>query len=108
TQPVVTAQDASGNAVLDYAGGVALSILRGGTAGAALSGCAGTLRNGVTSFTGCTIDKVGNAYVLQASDRTLSGSSSAFNVTVGAATRLVFSTQPGGGAVSNAAFPTQP
>ncbi|MFL5818104.1 MAG: hypothetical protein ACJ76L_10960 [Conexibacter sp.] len=108
TQPVVTAQDASGNAVLDYAGGVALSILRGGTAGAALSGCAGTLRNGVTSFTGCTIDKVGNAYVLQASDRTLSGSSSALNVTVGAATRLVFSTQPGGGAVSNAAFPTQP
>ena len=107
TQPVVTAQDASGNTVLDYAGSVALS-LRGGTAGATLSGCAGTLRNGVTSFGGCAIDKVGTAYVLQAGDRTLSGSSAAFDVTPGAVTRLVFSTQPGGGATSNVAFPSQP
>jgi hypothetical protein len=107
TQAVVTAQDASGNAVLDYAGSVALS-LRGGTAGATLSGCAGTLRNGATSFSGCTIDKVGTAYALQASDRTLSGASAAFDVTAGAATRLVFSTQPGGGATSNVAFPSQP
>ncbi|MGN6190342.1 MAG: hypothetical protein ACTHOE_15740 [Conexibacter sp.] len=108
TQPVVAAQDASGNTVQDYTGTVALSILRGGSAGATLSGCTGTLRNGVTSFSGCTIDKAGNAYVLQASDRTLSGSSSAFNVTVGAATQLLFTTQPGGGAVSGTAFPTQP
>jgi hypothetical protein len=107
TQPVVAAQDASGNTVLDYAGTVALS-LRGGTAGATLSGCAGTLRNGVTSFSGCAIDKVGTSYVLQASDRALSGDSAAFDVTPGAATRLVFSTQPGGGATSNVAFATQP
>ena len=107
TQPVVTARDASGNTVLDYAGSIALS-LRGGTAGATLSGCVGTLRTGVTSFSGCTVDKVGSGYTLAASDRTLSGSSAAFDVTAGAATRLVFSTQPGGGAVSNTAFPTQP
>jgi len=108
TQPVVTARDAAGNAVLDYAGTVALSIGSGGTGGATLSGCAGTLRNGVTTFSGCTIDKVGSGYVLQASDRTLSAGSAAFDVTPGTATRLVFSTQPGGGAVSNTAFPTQP
>ena len=108
TQPVVAARDANGNTVLDYSGTVTLSILRGGTAGATLSGCAGTLRSGVTTFAGCTIDKAGTAYVLQASDRTLSGSSSAFDVAAGAATRLVFSTQPGGGATSNTAFPTQP
>jgi trimeric autotransporter adhesin len=108
TQPVVAAEDAAGNTVQDYTGTVALSILRGGTAGATLSGCAGTFRSGVTSFSGCKIDKAGNAYVLQASDRTLSGSSSAFNVTVGLAAQLLFSTQPGGGAVSSTAFPTQP
>jgi trimeric autotransporter adhesin len=107
TQPVVAAQDASGNTVLDYTGGVALSILRGGTAGATLSGCAGTLRNGVTSFTGCTIDKAGNAYVLQASDRALGGSSSSFNVTVGAAAQFLFTTQPAG-ATGATAFTTQP
>jgi len=107
TQPAVTAQDASGNTVLDYAGAVALS-LRGGTAGATLGGCVGTLRSGVTSFAGCAIDKAGTAYTLAASDRALSGSSAAFDVTPGAATRLAFSTQPGGGATSNVAFPSQP
>ncbi|MBS1870441.1 MAG: hypothetical protein JSS99_12345 [Actinobacteria bacterium] len=108
TQPVVTARDAGGNTVADYAQTVALSIARGGTTGATLSGCSGTLRNGVTSFAGCAIDKVGTAYVLQASDRSLSVSSAAFDVTAGVATRLVFTTQPGGGAVSNTAFPSQP
>lgn len=107
TQPVVTAQDAGGNAVLDYAGSVALS-LRGGTAGAALSGCNGALRGGVTTFGGCSIDKVGSGYVLQASDRALSVSSTAFDVTPGTATRLVFSTHPGGGATANVTFPSQP
>jgi trimeric autotransporter adhesin len=107
TQPVVAAQDAAGNTVQDYAGSVALSIASGGTAGASLSGCVGTLSGGVTTFRGCAIDKAGNAYKLQASDRALTGTSSSFNVTVGAAAQLIFSTQPGG-AVSNAAFTTQP
>jgi hypothetical protein len=109
TQPIVAARDANGNTVQDYAGTVALSIAAGtGPSGATLSGCAGTLRSGVTSFSGCTLDKAGNGYKLQASDRALSVSSSAFNVTVGPAAQFVFTTQPGGGAVSNTAFPTQP
>jgi hypothetical protein len=108
TQPVVTARDAAGNTVLDYAASVVLSIGSGGTAGATLSGCTGTLRGGVTSFSGCAIDRVGTGYVLQARDGTFSVNSAAFNVTAGAATRLAFTTQPGGGAISNVAFPTQP
>jgi trimeric autotransporter adhesin len=109
TQPVVTARDASGNTVTDYSGVVDFAIVSGtGTAGAALSGCRGTLSNGVTTFSGCAIDKAGSNYRLRASDRTLSVDSAAFTVSVGAATRLVFTTQPGGGATGGLAFPTQP
>jgi trimeric autotransporter adhesin len=106
TQPVLTARDANGNTVLDYNGSVALS-LTGGTAGAALSGCAGTLRSGVTTFSGCKIDKAGTAYVLGARDGALSASSASFNVTVGAAAQLLFTTQPAG-ATGATAFTTQP
>lgn len=109
TQPVVTARDASNNTVTDYSGTVTLSIVSGtGTAGAAISGCTGTLRSGVTTFSGCKIDKNGSNYRLRASDGTLSGDSSAFNVIVGSATRLAFTTQPGGAATGGLAFPTQP
>jgi hypothetical protein len=109
TQPVVTARDASNNTVTDYSGTVTLSIVSGtGTAGAALSSCTGTLRSGVTTFSGCKIDRVGSNYRLRASDGTLSGDSSAFSVSVGTATGLVFTTQPGGGATGGTAFPTQP
>ncbi len=107
TQPAVTAEDASGNTVASYAGTVALSIKSGGTAGATLRSCSGTLRSGVTTFTGCQIDKAGSGYVLGASDTALSGTSAAFNVTVGAAAQLVFTTQPSG-ATGGTAFTTQP
>ena len=107
TQPAVTAQDAGGNTATSYAGTVTLSIASGGTAGATLSGCSGSLRSGVTTFSGCKIDKVGTGYVLRATDGTLSATSSAFDVTPGAAARLVFTTQPAG-AVANTAFTTQP
>jgi hypothetical protein len=107
TQPVVTAQDAGGNTATSYAGTVTLSIASGGTAGATLSGCSASLRNGVTTFSGCQIDKVGTGYVLQARDGTLSVNASAFNVTAGNATRLVFSTEPGG-AAKNALLSPQP
>ena len=107
TQPVVTAQDAGGNTATSYAGTVSLSIASGGAGGATLSGCSGSLRSGVTTFSGCQIDKVGTNYVLRASDGTLSVTSGAFNVTPGAAARLVFSTQPGG-AAKNSLLNPQP
>lgn len=109
TQPVVTARDANNNTVTDYSGSVDLSIVSGtGTSGAALSGCRATLANGVTSFSGCAIDKVGSNYRLRASDRTLNVDSAAFSVALGAIARLAFTTQPGGGATGGTAFPTQP
>jgi len=108
TQPVVTAQDSAGNTVAGYAGTVSLSIVAGtGTTGATLRGCSGTLRSGVTTFAGCQIDKAGTSYQLQAGDGTLTGTGSAFNVTVGAAAQLLFTTQPAG-ATGGTAFTTQP
>jgi hypothetical protein len=108
TQPVVTAKDALGNAVPTYTGTVALSIKSGtGTSGATLKSCVGSRTGAVTTFSGCEIDTSGTGYVLHASDGTLAGDSSAFNVAAGAATQLVFSTQPAG-ATAGSAFTTQP
>ncbi len=108
TQPVVTARDAANNTVANYSGTVTLAIKSGtGTSGAALSGCNGTLVNGVTSFTGCKLDKSGTGYQLRATDGTRTVDGTAFNVTAGAVSQLVFTTQPAG-AVAGAAFTTQP
>lgn len=107
TQPVVTARDASGVTVGDYAGTVSLAIQSGGTRGAVLSGCGGTLVNGVTTFSGCKIDRSGSGYVLRASDGTLSVDATAFNVAVGPAAQLQFTTQPGNG-TGGSALATQP
>lgn len=97
-QPVVTARDAAGNVVADYSGTVSLTIKSGtGTSGAVLSGCTGTLTDGVTRFTGCAIDRSGSNYQLRASDGTRTVDTSSFNVSVGAASQLVFTTQPGNG-----------
>src|SRR5205807_405479 len=79
-----------------------------GTTGATLSGCSGTLSNGVTSFSGCKIDKAGAGYVLTASDGTRSVDMAAFTVSVGPVTQLAFTTQPDGAATGGVAFPQQP
>jgi hypothetical protein len=108
-QPVVAAEDAGGNVVTGYAGTVLLSIKSGtGTSGASLSGCSGNLTSGITTFTGCKIDKSGNAYQLTATDGTLNATSNAFNIAVGPASQLLFTTQPDGSATGGIAFPNQP
>lgn len=106
TQPVVTARDAANNTVPVYSGTITLTV-RGGAAGATLSSCAGTLRDGVTTFAGCKIDKSGTGYQLHASDGTLTADSTAFNVAVGPLAQLAFTTQPAG-ASGGTAFATQP
>jgi hypothetical protein len=108
TQPAITAQDVAGNTVTGYGGSVTLSIKSGtGTAGAALSGCTPSLSSGVTSFSGCKIDKAGSGYQLTATDGTRSVDSNAFIVGVGTAAKLAFTTSP---STSNAGtvFGTQP
>ena len=65
------------------------------------------LSAGVTTFSGCKIDKTGT-YVLTAGDGTRSVDSSSFTVSAGPATQLVFTTQPDGAATGGLAFPQQP
>ena len=98
-QPQVTVQDAFANTVLTAANKVTLSIKTGtGTSGATLSGCSTnpvTAVNGVAQFAACAIDKSGTGYQLTASASGLSAAnSSPFNVSPGAAAKLVFSQQP--------------
>ena len=111
TQPVVTIEDAGGNTVTSASSTVTLSI----TVATPVSGGPGTLTcaptaasSGVASFTGCSIDTAGSDYQLHAVDGSLADSdSSAFGVTVGPATHIVFTTQPGN-ATAGTAFGRQP
>jgi len=112
TQPTVTVEDAGGNPVTSDASAVTLSITSGtGTAGAALTCTSNPVvaSSGVATFAGCKIDKAGSNYQLHAIDGTLTpANSSAINITVGAAAKLVFTTQPSSSAASQAPFAQQP
>jgi hypothetical protein len=96
TPPVqVTALDAGGNTATGFAGNVTMAI---GTnpAGGTLSG---TLTvgsaSGVATFTDLSINKLGTGYTLKATSTGLTAATSAtFNIVVGAATQLAFTTQP--------------
>src|SRR5207249_2615564 len=94
----VTARDAQGNVATDFTGTVtvALGINPGG---ATLSGTTSVAAvSGVATFSSLSIDKVGTGYSLTAVDpggEGLSGATStAFNITPGSATQLVFTVQP--------------
>jgi hypothetical protein len=107
TQPVVEAQDQFNNVATSYSGAVTLAIKPGtGTAGATLSGTA-TINavNGVATFGGLSINRVGQAYRLTATTSGLTGADSLpFDIT---ASRLVFSVSPSNAMVGTP-FPTQP
>jgi len=110
TQPKVSAEDASGNPVTGSTSAVTLAIASQPGSGAALSCAANpvTASAGVASFAGCKITGKAGSYTLKATATSLSSAtSSGFAVTAGAATKLVFTTQPGGGA-SGTAWSTQP
>src|SRR5207302_3063571 len=63
---------------------------------------------GVDTFAACKIDKAGTGYTLTATSGSLTAATSnSFNVTVGAASQLAFTTQPGGG-VHTAVWAQQP
>ncbi len=97
-QPVVTIQDASGNTVTSSSASIALAIGTNPGGGALSATIPIAAANGVTAFSGLFIDKVGTGYTLTASSSGLTGAtSSGFNVTPGTATKLAFTTQPGGG-----------
>ena len=69
TQPRVTVEDSSGNAVTSYNGGVALNIVAGaGTPAGALNCSANPVTpvDGVATFGGCSINLAGVGYTLRA------------------------------------------
>jgi hypothetical protein len=93
--PTVRIQDQFGNTVTTSNANVTAALGTNPSSGA-LSGTKSVAAvNGVATFTSLSIDKAGTGYTLTASTGGLAGdASSAFNVKVGAATRLAFTTQP--------------
>ena len=107
TQPAVAVQDAGGNTVTTSTSPVTLALTAPGGATLACTTNPKAAVAGVATFAGCQVDKVGS-YTLTASAAGLtSGTSSSFTITVGAAAKVAFTTQPGGGA-SQVAWATQP
>ena len=108
TQPVVKVQNAAGGTVTGNSSTVTLTITT--PAGATLD-CTDNSEAavaGVATFAGCDIDKAGT-YTLTASDGSLTHAvSTTVTITVGAAAKLRFTTQPGGAALGGAAFSPQP
>src|SRR5207253_792468 len=88
-----TAEDGNGNTATGFTGNVAVAIGTNPSSGT----LAGTLTDaavaGVATFSGLSIDKAGTGYTLTATGAG-STTSSAFNITAGTATQLVFSVQP--------------
>jgi hypothetical protein len=91
TQPVVTIEDAGGNTVTTDTNTITMAKTTGpGT----LSTCTATTTAGVASFSGCTINTAATGDVITATDTgdTLTAPSTPFNVGVGTANHLSFTT----------------
>src|SRR5439155_748909 len=114
TQPVVTLQDAGGNTVTGTAQNVTVAI-QNNPGGGTLSGTTTAAVNtatGQAAFSGLSIDKAGTGYTLTATGSTVSATSGvvvsgAFNITVGPAAKLAFTTSPSD-STGGVAVPTQP
>ena len=98
TQPKVAIQDTYGNTVTTSTANVTLAITSGtGTSGAVLTCTANpkAAASGIATFAACKINTAGTGYTLTATSPGLTTTvSNAFNVTVGPATKLVYSQQP--------------
>lgn len=115
TQPTIRVQDAAGNTVVtDNSTVVTVSILPGTptSGGPGTLSCTGgnsmTVTGGVATFSGCSIDKPGVGYRLNAASNPVltPAQSSAFNVVAGPATKLTFIAQPPSTASSGTPFPS--
>ncbi len=112
-QPItVQIEDASGNPIQGDTSTVTLAIGTNPNGNGTLSGCTGTTTNGLATITGCKIDKAANGYTLTATDAAdnltvPSVPSAPFNIAVGPAFQLGFTTSPGT-TVAGDPFGTQP
>ena len=109
TQPTVTVQDASGNTVSGDTSTVSLALTTPGGATLTCTGGNGKAATaGVATFAGCQIDKAGT-YTLTATDGSLTlAVSTNVVVSAGAASKLVFTTQPSGTTTAGTAWGQQP
>ena len=109
TQPVVTVQDAAGNAVTSSVAPVTIAI-GNNPGGGTLSGTATVNAvDGVATFSGLSINRPGVNYNVVATSGLLSQATSAnFTVVVGPASKLAFTTQPSSSSAAGAIFATQP
>src|SRR5439155_1519711 len=91
----LTAEDAQGNTDPSFTGNVAVAI-GANPGGGTLAGTTSVAAvNGVATFANVSIDKVGTGYTLAASATGPGGATStAFNITPGVASHLVFSAEP--------------
>ena len=102
----VAARDAQGNLVSAFAGSVTVALGTNPSGGTLAGTTTVTAAGGVATFGTLSVDKVGTGYTLAATAPGLSGAtSSAFTVTVGAATQFVFSVQPSATAAGAAITP---
>ena len=94
TQPIVWVEDSSGNIIVSSNSSVTLGIGTG--LGTLSGGVVATASSGIASFSGLFLNQAGS-YTLTATSSTLTvATSSVLNIAPGAASKLVFSTQPGG------------
>ena len=110
SQPVVVVEDASGDVVTNNTSPVTVTIGTNPSGGSLSCSSANPLHAvaGLASFAGCSITTAGQGYTLTAADGGLTPVTSApFNVSAGAPSQLVFSTEPGGGA-DGVPFAAQP
>ncbi|HEX4492879.1 MAG TPA: hypothetical protein VH914_16860, partial [Acidimicrobiia bacterium] len=107
TQPVVTVEDAGGNAITGSSAPVTLALTTPGGATLTCTTNPVNATSGVATFAGCDVDHA-NTYTLTAASSGLTSAvSDTFTVTVGAASTLAFTTQPAG-ATGGTAFTSQP
>ncbi|MGH6690797.1 MAG: beta strand repeat-containing protein, partial [Gammaproteobacteria bacterium] len=91
----VSARDPFNNLVPSFSGNVTVAIATNPGAGTLSGTTTVAAVAGVASFANLSIDKSGTGYTLQATSGTLTaGTSTAFTITPGAATRLVFTVPP--------------
>src|SRR5207244_2704876 len=102
----VTARDGQGNTATGFTGNVTVAI-GANPSGGTLAGTATVAAvSGVATFSGLSIDKAGTGYTLVASSSGLTDpTSTAFNITAGSATQLVFTGQPSNTAAGVAITP---
>ncbi len=91
----VTARDGLGNVATDFTGNVTLALQTNPGGGTLTGTTTQAAVAGVATFNGLSIDKVGLGYTLAATSTAVTGAvSSAFDITVGATSQLVFTVEP--------------